>query len=88
MSLDFSKEKTEKLDPFVKNKLRSARVLFLDEPNYNNCLRKIEPDWNCSIPMTLVLNNSTKKRLIAESEITEQKLRSMIDSISCHSSTH
>jgi hypothetical protein len=31
-----SKDKTEKLDPFVKNKLRSARVLFLDEPNYNN----------------------------------------------------
>jgi hypothetical protein len=36
VSLDFKKEKTEKLEPLLKNKLRSARVLFLDEPNYNN----------------------------------------------------
>lgn len=88
VSLDLSKEKTEKLDPFVKNKLQGAKVLLLDEPNYNKWLRKVEPDWNGAIPMTLVLNNSTKKRLFAESEITEQKLRSMIDSISFHTNTH
>jgi thiol-disulfide isomerase/thioredoxin len=88
VSLDFAKEKAEKLDPFVKNNLLGAKVLLLDEPNYNNWLKKVEPDWNGSIPMTLVLNNSTKKRLFAESEITEQKLRSMIDSISFHTNTH
>jgi len=88
ISLDFAKEKTEKLDPFVKNKLEGAKVLLLDEPNYNKWLRKVEPDWNGSIPMTLVLNNSRKKRLFASSEITEQKLRSMIDSISFHTNTH
>jgi len=88
VSLDFATEKTERLDPFVRNNLQGAKVLLLDEPNYNKWLSKVAKGWGGSIPMTLVFNNYTKKRLFAESEITEEKLRSMIDSIHIHTNTH
>lgn len=78
ISLDFKEEKSRKLDPFIQKKLPGACVWLLDETDYNQWLGKIDATWSGAIPATLLFQNSTKKRIFAESELSEEKLRSLI----------
>jgi thiol-disulfide isomerase/thioredoxin len=78
ISLDFKEEKSRRLDPFIRKKIPDAAVWLLDETDYNQWIGKIDAAWSGAIPATLLFQNSTKKRIFAESELSEEKLRSHI----------
>jgi thiol-disulfide isomerase/thioredoxin len=82
ISLDFAEEKEKRLDPFVARKMPGARVWLLTETDYNRWISLIDPNWSGSLPATLIYNHSTKKRIFADAELSEDKLKSYIKQIS------
>lgn len=60
VSLDFKRNKENRLIPFVeKHKLR-ATVLHLYEPNANAWIDKVDSSWTGAIPATLFIYNGRK----------------------------
>ena len=82
ISLDFADEKEKRLDPFVARKMPGARVWLLTETDYNRWISRVDPQWSGSLPATLIFNHSTKKRIFADAELSEVKLKSYIQQIS------
>jgi thiol-disulfide isomerase/thioredoxin len=82
ISLDFAEEKEKRLDPFVARKMPGARVWLLTETDYNRWISRIDPDWSGSLPATLLFHHLTKKRIFADAELSEEKLKSYIQQIS------
>lgn len=81
VSLDFADEQTKRLDPFIERKLSGARVWLLNETDYNQWIGKLDPGWSGGIPATLFYHHSTKKRIFAEGELSDEKLRSNLKSV-------
>lgn len=54
VSLDFPKELTSRLEPFVKSKNITSDVFLLNDPNQNRWIDKVDPDWSGEIPFTLI----------------------------------
>ena len=81
ISLDFAAEKSSRLDPFIRKKMPGAPVLLLDDTDYNRWIGKIDSQWSGSLPATLVYRNLQKNRIFADGEISETKLRSMIENV-------
>lgn len=79
ISLDFAEEKEKRLDPFIARKLPGARVWLLNETSYNDWIGRISPDWSGAIPATLFFQHSTKKRIFADSELSTEKLQSILE---------
>ena len=82
ISLDFEEEKEKRLDPFVAKKMPGARVWLLTETDYNSWISRIDTAWSGSLPATLIFHHSTKKRIFADAELSEDKLKSYIQQIS------
>jgi len=82
ISLDFADEKIRRLDPFIEKKLPGARVWLMTETDYNRWISLIDPKWSGSLPATLLFHHSTKKRIFADAELSESKLKSLIEQIS------
>ncbi len=81
ISLDFAAEKNSRLDPFIRRKIPGAPVLLLNDTDYNRWLGNIDSLWSGSLPATLVFHNLRKNRIFADGEISEAKLRSMIENV-------
>lgn len=82
ISLDFPEEKEKRLDPFIRKKIPGSRVWLLTETDYNRWISRIDRDWSGSLPATLLFHHSTKKRIFADKELSEIKLKSLIQEIS------
>ncbi len=80
ISLDFKDQKSSKLDPFVLKNMKGARVWLLDETNYDTWISKVDPTWEGTIPVTLLVNNSKKIRKFVASELDEAQLHQIIQS--------
>lgn len=61
VSLDFPKHKESRLLPFVtKNNLKSE-VIFLNDPDANAWIDKVDPNWSGAIPFTVIYNSGQRK---------------------------
>ena len=54
VSLDFSKDLTSRLEPFVKSKNITSHVVLLNDPDQNRWINKVDPGWTGEIPFTLI----------------------------------
>jgi peroxiredoxin len=80
VSLDFVKEQ-QKLQEFIEKRKIKAKVLLLDEPDYDKWIDKISPKWTGSLPATLIINNTKNKKIFFEQTLDYQALTSEIKKV-------
>lgn len=78
VSLDFKKEFSKHLIPFLKKHRVREDVMLLDETDYNSWIDKVDSSWNGDLPATLILNNSKGMRKLISKECSEAELESSI----------
>lgn len=76
VSMDDREILESRVIPFLKKKDITARVVLLDETDYNAFINKIDPRWSGAIPATLVL--AENERSFKEGELTEEELLTLI----------
>lgn len=69
ISTDFKRNVESKVKPFVKKKNLRSQVVFMDEPNPNDWVNLISPDWSGAIPATLIVSKRHKARLFFEKQL-------------------
>lgn len=61
VSLDFKRQITKKLLPFIEKHALESEVIVLVDPDANSWINKVSPDWSGAIPATMVYNASERK---------------------------
>lgn len=79
VSLDFEDEFEKRVLPFVEKRDLKARVLVLDEIDYNSWIDKVDTTWTGAIPATLIINPSNGKRKFLEKEMTQEELTALVE---------
>lgn len=79
-SLDFKKEYASRLIPFLEKKKLYPKVLFLDEPKFNDWIDRVDSTWSGSIPATLIVQHSRGIRKFHEGSFTYESLKATISS--------
>lgn len=74
LSLDFPDQIETRLKPFVKERMKGARVYLMKNTSYDLWMAKIQPDWQGSIPVTLFFNRKQQKEKFVSGEISEETL--------------
>lgn len=73
VSLDFA-DQLEKVEIFLKRKSISSKVWLLDESDANSYIDLVDTRWSGAIPMTLLINTTTGKRIFLEKELSQEEL--------------
>ena len=68
VSMDFTKDLKDKVEPFVVKNGINSEVVLLDEPDYNAWIDEIDKDWSGTIPATLMVNLTMRKRIFFEGQ--------------------
>lgn len=76
LSLDFKREVNTKLADFLLRKQIFSTVYLLDEPDYNAWIDKVSPNWQGSIPATIIIGPQSKS--FHEGTLDEPSLRELI----------
>jgi thiol-disulfide isomerase/thioredoxin len=79
VSNDFKKQVEPKLKPFVKEKKISSEVWWMSETDPNVWVNLVEPMWEGSLPATLIFRGSDQKRFFQEGQLTEQTIKTIIN---------
>ena len=61
VSLDFNKELTSRLEPFVKSKNITSDVFLLNDPDQNRWINKVDARWSGDIPFTLLYGRNFRE---------------------------
>ena len=77
VSLDFIKQKDQKLIPFLTKQKIKSEVVLLDEPDYNAWIDKVNPAWSGALPATVIFNTKRKQKTFFENETTFKILDSI-----------
>lgn len=80
INLDFA-DKIDKVNSFLARKNIKAKVLLLDEVDYNKWIDKVDKSWSGAMPATLIVNSSTGKRRFVERELAEGDLEKLINEV-------
>jgi thiol-disulfide isomerase/thioredoxin len=78
VSLDFRKDISTKLVPFIKKRKITTEVIFLDELNDNEWIPKVDKEWQGNIPATLIRNPKNNYRVFLPRETTYAELDSLV----------
>jgi len=84
VSLDFVKEYQKRLLGFLERKQIGAKVVLLDETDYNSWIDKVEPSWQGEIPFTLIFNHKKNIRRAVMGELSSEELQKIIDILLKH----
>ncbi len=74
VSMDFAKDLTTRVIPFVHQRQLSSEVWLLNEPDANRWIDKVDPEWSGAIPATLIVNNRKKKKVFFEQKLEYDRL--------------
>jgi thiol-disulfide isomerase/thioredoxin len=77
VSLDFVKQKEQKLIPFLTKQKIKSEVVLLNEPDYNAWIDKVNPAWSGALPATVIFNKKRKQQTFFENETTFNTLDSI-----------
>ena len=66
VSIDFEKQMSTKLIPFIEKNNLISEVVLLADGNENEWIDKVDPSWSGAIPVTLMFKG--KKRLFFEKQ--------------------
>ena len=78
VSLDFSKHKTTRLIPYIKEHKIREQVILLNDPNSNVWIDQVDPKWSGAIPATLIYKGDKKEFI--EGKLSYEKLLQIIKS--------
>ncbi len=78
VSLDFKKDISTKLIPFIAKRKIKSEVIFLDETNDNEWIPKVDKEWQGNIPATLIKNTKKNYRRFLPRETTYHELDSLV----------
>jgi len=67
-----------KVKPILTKNSIKSRVLLLNEPDANTWIDKVSPEWEGSLPYTIILNNKKNKRVNIENAVTKEELEKEI----------
>jgi thiol-disulfide isomerase/thioredoxin len=78
VALDYPSTIDKKVLPFLKSKGISQKVIVLDEPDPNEWIDKIWPNWSGAIPATLIVDKSGRFIQFYENSFTLEELEKTI----------
>jgi thiol-disulfide isomerase/thioredoxin len=81
ISNDFKKQIKPKLKPFLLDKNIQSEVWWMSETDPNIWINLVEPNWEGSLPATLIFKGSENKRFFHEGSLTENTLNAIINKI-------
>jgi thiol-disulfide isomerase/thioredoxin len=73
VSMDFAKDLKDKVEPFIAKNNINSEVVLLDEPDYNAWIDEIDKEWSGTIPATLMINLTMRKRIFFEGQAKMEK---------------
>ncbi len=76
VSLDFPRHKESRLLPFIDKHQLKSEVFFLNDPNANEWINSIDPEWSGAIPYTLIYKK--KQRFYYEQSFTYEELEKAV----------
>ncbi|SDJ73732.1 TlpA disulfide reductase family protein [Flavobacterium noncentrifugens] len=79
VSMDMSKQVETSLLPFIKRKNLQSKVIFLNDPDANSWIEKVDKSWSGAIPATVIYNKSQRK--FYEQSFTFEALEKEVQSI-------
>jgi len=79
VSLDFASHIEQRVKPFIKKNKITTEVVVLDDPDANIWINKVNPDWDGSIPITLIFNKKYSKFI--DSTIEYEELKEEVEKI-------
>lgn len=79
VSMDMSKQVETSLLPFIKRKNLQSKVIFLNDPDANSWIEKVDKSWSGAIPATVIYNK--KQRRFYEQSFTYEALEKEVQSI-------
>ncbi len=74
VSMDFAKDLTTRVIPFVNKRQLISKVWVLNEPDANSWIDKVSAEWSGAIPATLIVNNQKKKKVFFEQKLEYDRL--------------
>jgi hypothetical protein len=74
VSLDFGTYYPKKIVDFIKEKKFKATFFWLDETNADIFCPRIDPKWDGTIPVTLLINNKTGYRKFMNRQMTDRQV--------------
>jgi thiol-disulfide isomerase/thioredoxin len=80
VSLDFPKQLESRLLPFVEQRKLKPRVAALTDPDFNNWIDKVSPEWTGAIPAT-VFYNSKERKFFGEQFADYEELEAIVKSM-------
>jgi thiol-disulfide isomerase/thioredoxin len=81
ISTDFKRNIDSNVKPFIKRKNLQTQVVFMDEPNPNDWIDLVSPEWSGAIPATLIISKRKNKRFFFESDVTFKQLNKKLRSV-------
>lgn len=81
ISTDFKRNVESKLKPFVKRKNLQSQVVFMDEPNPNNWVNMVSPEWSGALPATLIVYKRKNIALFFEKQLNYETLEEMVNGL-------
>ena len=80
INTDFRRNLDTQVKRFVRPKKLQSQVVFINEPNPNDWINWIDPNWTGAIPATLIISKRNEQRFFIEKAMTfnqlEEKIRS------------
>lgn len=80
VSLDQASMKDKVKASLKKNNI-TARVLLLDEVDFNKWINRVDTTWSGSIPATLIISKNNTSKTFYERQFTKQQLEEIIQSL-------
>lgn len=77
VSLDFKKQISKKLIPFLEDRNMKSNVVALTDGKYNDWIDLIDPNWSGSIPATLFVKGDRKYFVEKEYHSSEEIYRDL-----------
>lgn len=77
VSLDFYKDLTTRLEPFVITKNIASKVFLLNDPDQNRWIDKVDANWSGEIPFTLLFGRNFRESY--SQPLTFEELDSIIN---------
>lgn len=74
VSMDFARELTTRVVPFVTERKLTSQVWLLNEPDANSWIEKVSKEWSGAIPATLIFNNAKGKKVFFEQKLDALRL--------------
>jgi len=79
VSMDMSKQVETNLLPFIKRKKLQSKVIYLNDPDANAWIEKVDKSWSGAIPATVIYKNNERK--FYEQSFTYEALEKEVQSI-------